>query len=302
MRPLILFVPGLLPKPRADDHRDALLRCLIHGLKKNDADVAASIVANAGCFNVVAWTYDFYGEHRDILLDNESIDEMLSRPGPTQKDLAEAGSWQRKLLRLIYLLGDHLPFSAARLAGPRVAAHLRDLRRYELNRNGAADAVREKLRQPLQQAADAGRPVLLIGHSMGSIIAYDVLWDLTQSDKRRQVDLLMTIGSPLGQRFLQRRRKGHRHKGQCRYPGNIRCWRNLAAVGDLTSLDRSLADDFAEMVELGLIEDIVDEEVVNYFRLDGVLNVHTEYGYLVSPAMARIVAGWWREHAAVTDA
>ena len=42
-----------------------------------------------------------------------------------------------------------------------------------------------------------------------------------------------------------------------------------------------------------LIEDIEDRPLFNYFRLNGHLNVHAEYGYLVNEVTARIVAEWW---------
>ena len=68
MKPLILYIPGLLPKPEAEVHKAALLRCLLAGVKKVDPDIAAQIEAEHG-FDIVAWTYDFYRQHRDIGLD-----------------------------------------------------------------------------------------------------------------------------------------------------------------------------------------------------------------------------------------
>ena len=32
--PIVLYVPGLLPKPESGVHRDALLRCLLAGLER----------------------------------------------------------------------------------------------------------------------------------------------------------------------------------------------------------------------------------------------------------------------------
>ena len=32
--PLIIYVPGLLPKPEPEKHREALLRCLLTGLRR----------------------------------------------------------------------------------------------------------------------------------------------------------------------------------------------------------------------------------------------------------------------------
>ena len=42
--PLILYVPGLLPKPEAGVHKEALRRCLLAGLRQHDAGVAAELV------------------------------------------------------------------------------------------------------------------------------------------------------------------------------------------------------------------------------------------------------------------
>ena len=50
------------------------------------------------------------------------------------------------------------------------------------------------------------------------------------------------------------------------------------------------------MLRLGLVDSFEDEEIFTWFRLGGILNVHSEYGYLVSDATARIVADWWRRH------
>ncbi len=48
------------------------------------------------------------------------------------------------------------------------------------------------------------------------------------------------------------------------------------------------------MQKLGLVASIEDHGVLNYFRLDGVLNVHAEYGYLANSVTAGIVADWWK--------
>jgi len=68
-------------------------------------------------------------------------------------------------------------------------------------------------------------------------------------------------------------------------------------VGDLTAIDRVLRNDFCEMLDLGLVESIDDADLYNYFRQDGQLNVHSEYGYFVNEITGRIVAEWWQQHA-----
>ncbi len=296
-RPLILYIPGLLPKPAPQIHREALARCLFAGLQRVDGPVADDISRSTGNFDIASWTFDFYGEHRDIGLDNAAIDGVIEQEEASYKDIAEATRWTRRLTRWIYTLGDMLPFLIPHLATERMEVHLRDLLRYERNKNGITDRVRSLVKVPLLAAAGAGRPILLIGHSMGSVIAYDTLWELSHTQGNPvQIDLFLTMGSPLGQRFVQKSLSGQDRVGKDRYPANIRRWKNLTAVGDLTAIDPWLANDFGDMVSLGLVSAIDDEYLFNYFRLDGELNVHSEYGYLVSEKTAHTIARWWRGH------
>jgi pimeloyl-ACP methyl ester carboxylesterase len=148
-------------------------------------------------------------------------------------------------------------------------------------------------------------PVLLIGHSLGSVIAWDVLWQLSHDKPAPcRVDLFLTIGSPLGTRYVQRRLMGSREKGRRRYPVNIRRWINVTSVGDLMAVDPKLRSDFDEMIRLGLIEEIRDHPgpVYNFYRSDEGLNVHRSYGYLVNPVVGGIIAEWWRARERGDDA
>ncbi|MDX1515359.1 MAG: hypothetical protein R3288_00895 [Woeseiaceae bacterium] len=297
--PLILYIPGLLPKPEPAIHKQALHRCLLEGVRRADAAIADEIRTSDHSFDLVAWTYDFYREHRDYAIDRDAVDAVLEQTEATARDISEATSWSRRLALAVFRLGDLLPFLIRHLATEKMELHLRDLHRYVRNSNGIADHAREMLKVALRAAWESHRPTLLIGHSMGSVIAYDSLWEMSHRDGDELViDLLLTMGSPLGQSYLQKRIKGCSEQGERRYPRNIRRWINLSAVGEMTALDPELADDFAEMQALGLIERIEDRPLFNYFRLDGQLNVHAEYGYLVNADTGRIVADWWREQAA----
>jgi hypothetical protein len=293
--PLIIYVPGLLPKPEESVHRAALLRCLLAGLATKDESVANAIEANPDIFEIVSWTYDFYGEHRDYSLDAPSVEALLEQAKLTERDVIEATSPMRRLTRWLFTLADKLPFLIPHLATERMRLHLRDLRRYMRNRNELAEQTREILKSRLRVARDRQRPILLIAHSMGSVIAYEALWQMSRANREpMEIDLLLTMGSPLGQGHVQKQLKGSDSIGVVRYPANIRRWINLAAVGDLTAIDPVLKNDYGEMLRAGLVECIDDRQVYNWFRLDGVLNTHAEYGYLVNPETAAIVIDWWR--------
>ena len=271
-----------------------MFRCLLAGLRRHDEKVALDIAANLHCFDIVSWTYDFYREHREIDLDLEAIDAVITQAEATARDKAEASSWKRRLARWVFSAADVMPFLIPHITNDRLELHLRDLRRYQRNQNDIAEHTRQMLKIPLRSAAESGRPVLLIAHSMGSVIAWDSLWQMSHNERDHvHINTLLTMGSPLGQRFVQRRLQGFRDEGGDRYPLGIDRWVNLAAVGDLTAVDPELAVDFGAMVERGLVSTIDDRELHNFFRLDGVLNVHAEYGYLANSVTAGIIADWW---------
>ena len=295
-RPLILYIPGLLPKPDAGVHKDALRRCLLAGVERIDARVADELRSDEHCFDLVAWTYDFYREHRDFSIDAKSVDALVEQVETTEKDIVEATTLTKRILRWAYRVVDLFPFLIPHLASEKLEIHLRDLRRYIGNANGIGDHTREMLKLPLRAAGEMNRPTLLLAHSMGSVIAYESLWEMSHDGRDDAVlDMLVTMGSPLGQTYVQRRLLGHERDGAERYPTNIRRWVNLAAVGDMTAVDPVLVNDFKEMLDLGLVESIDDIEIFNGFRLDGVLNEHAEYGYLINRVTAELVVNWWRE-------
>jgi len=294
--PLILYIPGLKPKPEHSLHREQVLRCMLEGIRRIDADTADQMAQDEHFFDIVSWTYDFYGTHRDINLDLEDIEAVINKTEASAEDKEIVTSWKRRFMRSLYRAADHLPFLIPQVANEDVELQIRDLHRYARNVGDIAEIIRREVKMRLRAAASAGRPVLLYGHSMGSVIGYDTLWQLShQSGEEVRIDLMVTTGSPLGQRLIQRRLKGSRKEGVERYPRNIRRWTNIAAVGELTAIDMTLNNDFGEMIRLGLIEDIEDIETYNYYRMNGVLNVHAEYGYLVNEVTATIIRDWWRE-------
>lgn len=295
--PLILFVPGLRPKPEPARHKAQLLRCLKAGVSRIDPAVAADLQAHHQCFELIAWTYPFYGVHHDIELDIPGIDALIEAKGASLRDRADAESRVLRILRSLYRFADRLPFHVPPFGNETLELHLKDLRRYVRNKRGVADSTRALLRAPLAAAAKQGRPTLLIGHSMGSVIAFDTLWQLShESHQPFHLDTLLTLGSPLGQNLIRRQLLGHDRQGSDRYPGNIRSWINISAVGDMTAFEPEIAGHFSAMKRLDLVDNIEDHTTYNYFRQHGQgghLNVHSEYGYLANELTAGIVAKWW---------
>jgi pimeloyl-ACP methyl ester carboxylesterase len=80
-----------------------------------------------------------------------------------------------------------------------------------------------------------GAPRLIIGHSLGSVIAYD--WLLHQPAGHRPA--LLTIGSPLG--FGAIRRRLYQPPDRSRWPGDAASWTNIAAGHDPVAMVKELA-------------------------------------------------------------
>jgi len=259
------------------------------GLSRVGMD-AAEVAALADAFQVVGWSHQFYGEHGDISVDMPGIERLIAGSDSVEEDRLEALSFGRKVISELYAIGDRLPFLTDIFGTRRMKTRVAEIQRYFNNENGKAVAARLMLVEALQSAWSQGRPVILIGHSFGSVIAYDSLWELSRQDGNPGViDLFVSMGSPLTMRRIQRHLKGMQKHGSERYPANIRHWLNLTAIGEVTSLDRTMTDCFSEMAQLRLVETIEDNlELVNQFHGPDGLNVHKCYGYMASAAVAQM--------------
>jgi hypothetical protein len=97
---------------------------------------------------------------------------------------------------------------------------------------------KEPIRQRVRQALDAAaEPTVVISHSLGTVIAYDVLRE--QRFAGRAVPLLVTLGSPLGYTEIQ-----DVVAKPLRLPAPVQLWANFADPLDVVTLDTSLADEF----------------------------------------------------------
>ncbi len=94
--------------------------------------------------------------------------------------------------------------------------------------------VLERVAQVCQADAE---PVLLLGHSMGSIVAYDLL--ATRGARPLGVAGLVTFGSPLGMKSL------HRHVDDLHpgtpFPAGLAAWTNVFNAEDFATVVPSLA-------------------------------------------------------------
>lgn len=298
----IIYVPGKSPKPEAEHHRDLLWRCMLEGLQRAEPDMVEDIEHHQKNFHIVAWNYAYYQNSHDTARDLPWIDALLNQHGPTQQDMHEAGSWRVNMLRLIYSVADQIPWLIRWL--PKSAkSTIEETNAYFENHGNIGYEIRGILKTLLRPMLDKNEAVLIIGHSLGSVIAYDTLWELSRNEVHTgKVDFL-TLGSPLGLKFIQRKLQGRQYPNKNRFPSNIRRWINLSSVGDTTAVDTNLKDDFGDMLKYGLVESIEDhcKGIYNFYRNEEGLDCHNAYGYLVNPAVGGIIAHWWQLNGLVTN-
>jgi len=291
----IIYVPGKNPKPEPAQHRELLWRTLVEGMHRADSAVADTLQAGYPQFHLVGWNHLYYHKYKDITKDIPWIDALINKHGPTEQDMRDAHSWNIWLSRLLLTLGDHIPL-LIRMLPEELRSTASEIDRYFNNSDGVARKIRDLLKRKLRPMIEQREDVLLIGHSLGSVIAYDALWELSHRDGvKGKVDFL-TLGSPMGLHYIQRRLLGMNDHGKKSYPDLIRHWINFSAEGDVTALNQNLKESFQPMLELGLAESIEDHchGIYNFFRNDEGLNCHRSYGYLVSPAVGNVIAGWWK--------
>ena len=168
---------------------------------------------------------------------------------------------------------------------------------YDPNRQlRGRDALRQTARKVLMNELLStlvplkGQRLMVIAHSMGSIIAYDVLRDLGRADPGFSVHHFITIGSPLGLPLVKERVYVERAYSRIRLrtPTVVReKWRSYADRRDRVAIDTHLSDDFGPNDSGVQVED--DLIISDYLTLDGQHNYHKVYGYLRTPELSRQV-------------
>jgi len=165
---------------------------------------------------------------------------------------------------------------------------------YNKNKSGlnnnpmtVGDLIRKRLTDVLDKYK--GCEIFLIAHSMGTIVAYDVL-TLRLTDTK--IKTFITIGSPLGiPVVISKIAREYKEKFNLLFcaatPQNIiENWYNFSDLEDKVAMNYNLADDFNEN-ENGVKP--IDYIVNNNYLINGVSNPHKAYGYLQTPEFAEVL-------------
>lgn len=187
--------------------------------------------------------------------------------------------------------------------------NLAELRRFHTNPI-IAERVHRPLEERLREAWDDNCRVILLAHSLGAGIAYDALWRFSHRTepeferyRRHKVDLLVTMGCPLGDPFTgEVLLCGHwfneRHSPDPlvrsrAWPHNVTRWHNYSAMGDLVCQGLHMEDQYFAAMRRD-IKGYTEDHFRDYRRLfnpcleQGVVpNPHKASGYLVQPKLAQ---------------
>ncbi len=302
MTTVIVGIHGLANKPDKDILADWWEKSIREGLAKNcglqDADFE---------FQLVYWRDLLYKypQHQDVALNFDSLytgqPYTQAPPGPIKPHTLG----RRRRLRSILFGFAESAFEAARhrfhlnLLDDWALGNIKVLRDLDFyydedrrihDRDGQPRRARRILMDELQITLLRleGRRIFVIAHSMGSIIAYDVLRDIGRRDPAFAIADFVTIGSPLGLSTV----KAHIHRERKSYATvPVRTptivtdrWVNYADPDDTIAIDSRLRDDYRPNGRGVRVQDV---PILNSYRApDGERNPHKSYGYLRTPELS----------------
>ena len=212
---LIVGIHGLANKPEEGILTDWWKKSIAEGLKET-LDIQGGYD-----FRMVYWRNLLYKhplhDDKDFYFDALFNEEPYGRaaPGSLKKHRDSILDEARRVASNV--LGNGVDrvkqwFGFDGLVGDRILGKLlRDLAfYYEDDRkirgsDGNLDSVKTVLRKTLSDVilGERDKDLMIVAHSMGSIIAYDALRDLGQTDPGLQIKRFVTIGSPLGLPYVK---------------------------------------------------------------------------------------------------
>lgn len=132
----------------------------------------------------------------------------------------------------------------------------------------------------LERIRSGGGPFVVIGHSQGSMIAYKVLAELAKA--QADVELFVTIGSPLGLTEVQDVLKKLLGTRQLAVPPCVKAWLNVADILDPVALDKRLGKEFKPTGGVRIDDNLE-------FNKDSPRHPHSGTGYLQTKPVRKAV-------------
>ncbi|MBN2012913.1 hypothetical protein JW960_26520 [candidate division KSB1 bacterium] len=298
MSKIIIGIHGLQNKPAKGILKKWWRRSIMDGLK------ALGYSHPFFKFEMVYWADLFYPRPLQSNIKDEKDPYCLSEPyvKPQKIEPVVMNSIRKKILRLLeqqmdrMFFNDDMSVNFSGITDLILRRFFKDLNIYYTgickDRSGIIRPARDVLREELATVLHKHRrkQILLIGHSMGSIIAYDVLQHVVPQIK---IDTFVTMGSPLGlpviihKSLVETYKEVNNSPVRPKTPENVlNHWYNFSDLHDRVALNFDLADDYdANQRNVQVVDFVVN----NDYRINGNRNPHKIYGYLRTPEFTRVV-------------
>ncbi|HHJ37912.1 MAG: hypothetical protein AXA67_07855 [Methylothermaceae bacteria B42] len=263
---MIIGIHGLSNKPPAEALMQGWEVAMLEGLQKNTGTNLNPEDLN---FISVYWA--------DVMYDQPDDNAELYRqalPGTLRR--YRDNWWDRFRAWASSSIDDVIDRWRQEYGVDEVAEEVLRLKLRDLSRYYEEPQINSRLQARLsdQILEHRNRRIIVIAHSMGSIIAYDVLHQL-QHNPAIAIDHFITIGSPLGLPYVKAKAI-EANDGPPRTPENVKAWVNFADRRDPVSIDTHLSDDYGANQEGIRVQ---DDLVMNDW---GGIH-HKSYGYLRTP-------------------
>lgn len=275
MDSVVIGIHGLSNKPSAKDLADWWEKAMREGLEKNKAQTDVEL-----SFRSVYWA--------DVLYDQVDSNPDAYHPAEEGELKRYKENWTDVVREKIRDAGGDALDAFKRWFGiDKTADYVLEKKLPDLSRYYEEAPIRDELRGRLRREIEkhAGKRILLIAHSMGSIIAYDVLRELGKEQPDFPIEHFLTIGSPLGLPHVKM--KIMEESFPVRTPTIVRRWSNQADRRDPVAVDLHLADDFGPNAAEVCVQ---DDLVLNDW---GGIN-HKSYGYLRTPEFSDLLDDFLR--------
>ena len=162
------------------------------------------------------------------------VDPEVPKPNPTAQTMARTPGWAQRAL-------DSLSYSRffAGVAERAMVGDLKQVRAYMTD-----DDTRRNVSERVADAVGDDTRVL-IGHSLGSVVAYEALC----AHPEWPVTTFVSLGAPLGIRnLIFERLRPTPQDGMGAWPGDVERWVNVADPGDIVALVKDLRPQFGDRV------------------------------------------------------
>jgi hypothetical protein len=269
----------------------------LRGIGRPRRFVRFRLVYWAHCLHPQPLDPDVKNKKNPLYITNPYIPARTMHKKKTRRLSKRVLGYIRRQLRKI-MINEDLSINYTAVTDLIIRRYFKDLDIYYSkqcqDRNQCMSPAKEVIREELARILRKYRrkDILLIGHSMGSIIAYDAL---TFSVPDVKIHTLVTMGSPLGLppimiKILAEQGKKPKKHITSRTPENITtAWYNFSDLRDRVATDDSLSDDYTANSRHVRP---VDAIVVNNYTYKGSSNPHNIYGYLRTPELAHVIDGF----------